>query len=128
LKKDLNLKTRYELIGDFDYLDQLTEEEKDYLNRFYEEFINANFKHKGERVHPVVNKTKKVKATGRIRQVDTYKQDCEHRNNSRNRCVYTKAKAQGLVTELETTHQKEFSNVEDRLNYEIDKKLFKKSN
>lgn len=79
----LNLKTRFENI-DYDYVDKLTDAEKDWLNRFTEEYVNASFKHKN-RVH------KKKKD-----ELDSYK-----RNNDRNKDVLTRAKASGKIYGLE---------------------------
>ncbi len=80
LKRHLNLKTRYDLV-DYDYIDSLTEEEKDWLNRFTEEYVHANFKHDGK----VLQKTKKLKKA------------CYDSNNSRNRDIFTKSKAAGQL-------------------------------
>jgi len=80
LKPHLNLKTRYELI-DYDYIEQLSEEEKAWLNKFTEEYINASLDRKNLKKN--LHKTKKLK------------KDCDDRNNSRNRCILTRAKAQG---------------------------------
>lgn len=80
LKPHLNLKTRYDLI-DFDYIDQLSEDEKEWLNKFSEEYINANIDNKNPKRN--LHKSKKLK------------KDCYDRNNSRNRDILTRAKAQG---------------------------------
>ncbi len=80
LKRHLNLKTRYDLV-DYDYVESLTEEEKEWLNRFTEEYVHANFKHEGKQLH----KTKKMKKT------------CYDANNSRNRDIFTKSKAAGQL-------------------------------
>lgn len=71
------VKTRQDQL-DIDYLDQLSHEEKEFLNRFLEETVIANFEHKGEQIYddprPFWNA-----------------------NNERNRCQYTKAKAMGML-------------------------------
>ncbi len=90
LKPELNLKSRYELI-DYDYLNKLSEEELDFLNRFSEEWINANLNHKGETLH----------------NTPELKKDCYSRNNARNRCLLTKAKASGNSVDLETIRKTE---------------------
>lgn len=82
MKPELNLKTRYEQI-DLDYLDKLTEEEKAWLNKFMEEYINASFNHKG-----VIQKSSK------------HKKDSYDRNNARNRDTLTLAKAKGMATSM----------------------------
>lgn len=84
LKPELNLKTRYDLI-DYDYLDQLSEKEKDWLNRFTEEYTNAKYDHEG----PRIQKKKKER-------LDSY-----NRNNYRNRDILTKSKASGKLFGLE---------------------------
>ncbi len=104
LDPNYNLKTRIELIDDlYDYSKDLSEADKDYLNRFSEEYNNANFTHEGKRVHPkrikqVEYKTKKNKRKRRDRKtVDKFKKESEDRNNARNRCLYTKNKAFGAI-------------------------------
>lgn len=84
LKPELNLKSRFEVI-DYDYVGKLSEKEKDYLNRFTEEWANANFKHEG----PRIMKTKEDERQSYAR------------NNARNRCTWTKAKASGSSEQLE---------------------------
>lgn len=64
-----------------DYLDKLNDREKDWLNRFNEEFVIANFNHKGRSL----DKTKKAKKAA----YDS--------NNARNRCLYNKAKSTGML-------------------------------
>ena len=81
LKKEYNLVIRQDCF-DQDYINKLSPDEKDWLNRFNEEYINANFKHKGRRLH----RTKKLK------------RDCENRNNMRNRDIYGLAKRDGRLT------------------------------
>lgn len=70
-----NPKVRQDLI-DYDYLDKLTEEEKAWLNKFSEEYINARFN--GDDTD--IDKTPE----GRKASYD--------RNNARNRCVYNQLK------------------------------------
>jgi hypothetical protein len=89
LDPSVNLKTRSELI-DYDYIDKLSDEEKDWLNRFTTEYINASFKHEGKKI--MKTKEKKRKA---------YKA-----NNARNRCIWTKAKASGQYAYIEDISKK----------------------
>lgn len=77
LNPSLNLKIRKELIADVDYLDKLSDEEKDWLNAFNEEWINASFKHPLQPLH----------------NTPELKSDCYRRNNARNRCQYSMALA-----------------------------------
>ena len=107
LQQELNLKTRQDLLEN-DYLDKLSEKEKDWLNRFNEEYVNTNFSHEGKRVHPKKIRIKTLKS-GEKKKIDVYKNEAEQRNNSRNRCVLTREKARGefLVSleQLEEPHK-----------------------
>lgn len=76
LLPEYNLKTRFDEI-DYDYIHKLSNEEKEWLNRFTEEYINAEFRHSGEKLHNTAE----------------LKKSCYDKNNARNRCIYTKAKA-----------------------------------
>lgn len=78
LKPELNLKTRYELI-DYDYVDKLTEDEKEWLNKFTEEYINASLD--------------SVDLEKNFHNTEDLKKDCYRRNNARNRDILTRAKA-----------------------------------
>ena len=80
LRPELNLRTRYELI-DYDYVTKLSEEDKDWLNKFTEEYVNANLNR--EDLSKNFHNTKELK------------QDCDRRNNARNRDLLTKSKASG---------------------------------
>jgi predicted PolB exonuclease-like 3'-5' exonuclease len=104
LKRHLNLKTRYDLV-DYDYLDSLSDKEKEWLNRFTEEYVHANMNHKGK----VLHRTKKMK------------KDCYDRNNSRNRCILTKSKAMGSsVSLIDVTEEPVDENAENNLINKID--------
>lgn len=80
LVKGVNAKTRHEYM-DFDYLHELSPEEKQWLSNVMEEWMSGNFNHEGEIFH----KTKEERKT------------CYDRNNARNRCMLSKAKATGMV-------------------------------
>lgn len=103
LKPHLNLKTRYELV-DYDYIDELSEKEKDWLNRFTEEYTHSKFDHDGARVQ------KKRKD-----ELDSYQ-----RNNSRNRDILTRAKASGKAVGLDLVKYlgQRSSSPEDRIIYQ----------
>lgn len=108
---------------DYDYLDQLSPKELDWLNRFTEEHLNGNFEHKG---------TKLVKGKKKRREI-------WRENNSRNRCIQSSKRATGFLqltdkpTELvERIEEKFMSSVmtnhtEDALIDSIDKSRTKKS-
>jgi len=107
LKPHYNLKTRYEEL-DYDYLDKLTDEEKDWLARFTEEYTHANFNHPGKKIH----KTKQQR------------REIYSRNNARNRDILTRAKACGKQVHFEDTRQDELVfNGEEGLIKKFDKKL-----
>ena len=61
----------------------LNEEEKDWLNQFYKETVSANLK------NAVFYTTKEEKRR------------LYGENNARNRCIYTRSKAQGALIDLE---------------------------
>lgn len=78
----MNLKNRFEEIEDIaSYKDQLNEEELNWLNRFSEEYITANLKHKGRKLHKKEHHKKAV-----------YK-----KNNARNKCILSRSKANGSI-------------------------------
>lgn len=82
LDPKLNLKTRYEEIADVaEYAHKLNEQELDFLNRFMEESVNANFNHKGKKIH----------------KKDHQKKAIYRSNNARNKCILTRAKAYGDI-------------------------------
>jgi len=108
LDPTVNLKTRYELISDYDYLDKLTEQEKAWLNKFTKEYVNADLdtKHKGRNLH----------------KSDKLKKDCYDRNNARNRCIWTKCKASGKFVSIDEVPKKIIENesYEDHLIEKVD--------
>lgn len=62
--------------NDFDYLDQLNDEEKAWLNKFNNEYLNASFEHDDTD----------------IQSYEKYGKDSNDRNNARNRCLYGQLK------------------------------------
>lgn len=83
LDKRVNARTRHEYI-DFDYVDKLSDKEKEWLSNFNEEFMSGNFQHKGKIFH----KSKKSK------------RECYSRNNARNRDASAIAMATGHLQQL----------------------------
>lgn len=78
-----------------------------WLNDFNEEYVNASFRKNKKHIH----KTKSMK------------RDSYNRNNARNRCIYTREKAQGklnYVEDLKIEMNDEYIEYEDRLIEEID--------
>jgi len=114
LDKNLNLKNRQENI-DFDYLHKLSEDELKWLNSFMEEYNGANFNHKGKKIH-------KTKAGEKA---------CYDSNNRRNRDVYSIAKTNDMLKELNNKIDKgrkiNSIDIEDRLIAKIDLDSLKKT-
>jgi len=98
LKKELNLKSRRDYI-ETDYTNgvynedgsvamrKLTEEEKDWLNMFYMEVVNADRRHE------------------HFYNTDEDWKQIYHENNARNRCLYNKSNMTGNLTHLTKKHQ-----------------------
>jgi hypothetical protein len=126
LDKTFNLKTRGELL-DFDYVDKLNPKEKEWLNRFVEETVNASFpvKKKGTVSKKTGKKSKTVYNTNKaLNKTKAKRKEIYDSNNARNRCVYTRNKAQGkldYVEDLKISMEEELDeNMEDRLINKID--------
>lgn len=66
---------------DQDYIDSLSPEEKDWLNRFNEEWLGANFNHPGQVIH----------------DSPEAKREIYNRNNARNRDLIGQLKAQNKL-------------------------------
>lgn len=87
-------------------MDELSEKEKQWLNKFTEEYVNANLDSKNLRKN--LHKTKKLK------------KDCYDRNNARNRCILTQVKAQGKDVDLYSLKHEMDDFSEDKLIEDID--------
>lgn len=81
LKKNLFSKIKQEY-HDLDYVDKLSEEEKEWLSRFMEEDLGARLNHDGKKIY----KKKLGKA------------ECYRRNNQRNRDLYSLVQATGQLS------------------------------
>ena len=108
LDPTVNLKTRYELIADYDYLDQLSDKEKALLNKFTKEYVNADLDTKNTRKN--LHRTKKMR------------KDCYDRNNARNRCIWTRSKASKNSVSFEDlpSNAADFKESEDFLLFKLD--------
>lgn len=83
LNKNYNSRILSEYI-DYDYLDQLSEEELDWLNKFTEEFHKASYKKDGSDIqdyNEVIGENNKGKPL-------TYGKDSNDRNNKQNADIY----------------------------------------
>lgn len=106
LNPGLNLKSRTELL-DYDYLHKLSDEELTWLNKFTEEYVNANINTQ----HPRKN----------LHKSKAMRKDCYDRNNARNRDVLTRQRASNKSVYLDDITKKGYSN-EDQLNARIELK------
>lgn len=122
----MNLKTRYEELQ-IDYVDQLSNKEKEWLNAFNEGYVNADFRNpktrqifrndtnkeeskivyikrkKNEVVKPAEEKTKNDVLKENIREL-------YNRNNARNRCIISREKAQNSLDSLDEMLDAELGN------------------
>lgn len=85
LNPEFNLKSRQDLL-EADYIDDLSEAEKAWLNKFNEEYVNANL----DTEHPRRN----------LHKTKALRSDCYRRNNLRNKDLFTKFKAHGDLDAL----------------------------
>ena len=88
LRPEFNLKTRFDLIEmDQKYKNEImaNPEAAEWLNQFNEEFVNASFNKYEKSLHPTIES----------------KRECYKSNNARNRCIYTREKAQGKLNYTE---------------------------
>ncbi len=116
LKKNLNTKIRQDLI-DYDYLTKLSPEEKEWLNKFTEEYVSASFK-----------KNKKTgRYVGNLHKNKQQRKDCYDRNNARNRDMFAISKTMNkldgdevLVDYLEDASFEDPGIVEDQVIEAID--------
>lgn len=110
LDPTLNLKSRSHL-ADYDYLDKLSDEEKQWLNDFSEGHNNANM----------------TEGAKKIFKTDKEKKDCFNSNNARNRCILTRSHAGGTLRLFEDLKLNErLIEGEDEMIEEIDKILLDK--
>jgi len=107
LKPELNLKTRIDLT-DYDYLDKLSPSELEFLNKFTGEWAGASFNSDN---------------TKNIQKTKEHRKDSYDRNNARNRCVLTRAKATGIIDYLDDLDiANRLTEPEDKMNNMIDAK------
>lgn len=95
-KKKTHTKVRQELYKDIDYFDKLSEEERNWLDKFNKEYIDADFRH-SKRIHKKKIKVKKIASTGKKKKIDIGAKDCYDANNSRNSDTFSVTKANNLL-------------------------------
>lgn len=112
----LNLKVRQELL-DYDYVDKLSPQEKEWLNKFSGEYVGASFGKKDEAgEYPKTN----------IHKEQEQRKDCYDRNNWRNNDVYSISKSSDMLkdeeklsTHLECVSGARTASLSRRYNYRI---------
>lgn len=90
---------------DYDYLDQLNDEDKAWLNKFTEEYLNASFEKDGTDIQPY----------------EKYGKDSNDRNNARNRCLYgaLKNKADKFSNKKLVNYDTLLTEIEDELSRDV---------
>lgn len=89
----VNLRSRFEDIQDVaSYFDQLSDKEKDWMNKFMEEYNNASFKKDNKK---------------NLMKTDKEKRESYGRNNARNRDVYNRLKMNNDMIYIEDLNYKE---------------------
>lgn len=74
---------------DYDYLEKLTPEQLNWLDRFTDEYYGGGFeKENGEFTKDNLHKT------------DALRKDCYNRNNAQNRCIFNRQNSLGALAEL----------------------------
>ena len=97
LDPEYNIKIRHELI-DYDYLDKLSDEELKWLNDFTREEVNA-----------AVGRQKDEGKDNRFNKSKEDVKRCQDNNNSRNACIYGRAKAMHKLVNMDKNHIKEMT-------------------
>jgi hypothetical protein len=93
LKPEYNLKTRYEEISDMQsYMYKLTDKEKEWLNKFSEEYVCGSFPDK---------KKNPKEYRKRLHKKKVQELECYQKNNHRNNDVLSKANACGKINRFE---------------------------
>lgn len=96
LERQLNLKIRQEELY-IDYKHKLSPDEKRWLNKFNDEYINANLD------------TKKLK--NNLHRTKKLKKDCQDRNNARNVDVYGEEKKNNNLRYVEDLKENEHPSI-----------------
>ncbi len=87
-------------------LDRAKKREKEWLNKFTEEYVNASVDSKNLKKN--------------LHNTEELKKDCYARNNARNRCILTLQRAQGKIEYTEENTKILGENPEEMLNKEMD--------
>jgi hypothetical protein len=99
VENSVNLRSRQDDIEDVNsYFDQLSDSEKEWMNKFMSEYNNAE--------GVADNDTEALHNTQELRKA------CRDRNNARNRCLYTQEKAQNRLKYVEKIEEFEKMNLD----------------
>lgn len=93
---------------DYDYLNKLSEPEKEWLNKFTEEYVHASLNTKNPKKN--LHKNKKLRI------------DCYNRNNSRNRDMLTRGKVTNKLDGIDRLNNIGYDE-EKRIHSAIDAKI-----
>lgn len=103
LNPSYNSKIKQEYL-DYDYVSKLSDKDKEFLNKFTEEFYGAALD-----VHNLENN---------LHNTPKLKKDCQDRNNARNRCIYSIQRATNRL--ISATYTEINSSVKSDLDEDID--------
>ena len=109
LKKQYNSKVKQEYL-DFDYINSLTEDEKQWLSDFSDEYYGAKLDYENLE-------------NNRFHKTPEDKKACTDRNNARNRCQYGLARAGGKINNPELGVESVDMSSEDTVIAAIDAKI-----
>ena len=114
LAKNLFSKIKQEY-WDYDYIEQLSDKEKAWLNEFVLEYLGANLDNKSNPERRIFHNKKKA-----------WRKNCFDMNNSRNRDILSVMRAQGLIdygygSDIDEENSPTWFSEDDMLDY-IDKK------
>lgn len=109
-KKRQKFKKNIQEYLDYDYLDKLPEEARDFMDKFNEEYYAGGPKRSKEKLHP-----------------EEYKKSLYDKNNSENRDLYGLSKSVGLGATFDDSEMSDLFHQEDSRSIEYRLKLEEKS-
>ena len=105
-----------------------------WLSDFNKEYINATFDNPDRRLHKKIITRRNIRTTGKKKQYDHFKKDCQDRNNARNGDAFTVTKANkflknidDVIDLIEENRSTNYNTVEDAIITIIDVKKRRKS-
>lgn len=131
LKREVNLKSRQRLL-DFDYLDKLSEEELEFLNKFSEEAIHANFinttelKRLNRLKSEIINCPDVQEENNKIKQYNyrlSEASDCDLKESLKRRIRSAKSRVTKLKRRNKTANKEVLKQIESQIEVEREKSL-----